>query len=70
MLPREKYLVDNLNWDNLRRNHAFKSGLVHLDVEFKESAKNLKRVKQGKSKKVDHRSFNDLPCILPVKLRS
>jgi len=30
----------------------------------------LNRVKQGKSKKIDHRPFNDLPCILPLTLRS
>jgi len=35
MLPREKYLVDNLNWDHLRRNQPFKHGLVHLDLEIK-----------------------------------
>ncbi|CDW74738.1 transcriptional regulator [Stylonychia lemnae] len=69
MMKREQYLVDNLNWDHLRRNQPFKHGLVHLSPEYNENAKNLARVKQGKAKKQDFAQFQNLPCILPVKIR-
>eukprot|EP00347_Sterkiella_histriomuscorum_P012216 403369450 len=62
-----RYLVDNLNWDHLRRNMPFKNGEVKLPIELKDGNTSQKEFSKENLKNM--RTFADLPCILPVKIR-